>query len=45
MSVSVLEISSTCKKLVEEVGKVVVGKKNMLKYVYYLRTILALQRR
>jgi len=33
MSVSVLEISSTCKKLVEEVGKVVVGKKNMLKYV------------
>lgn len=33
MSVSVLEISSTCKKLVDEVGKVVVGKKNMLKYV------------
>ena len=33
MSVSVLEISSTCKKLVEEVSRVVVGKKNMLKYV------------
>ena len=33
MSVSVSEISSICKKLVDEVGNVVVGKKNMLKYV------------
>jgi len=33
MSVSVSEISSTCKKLIDEVGNVVVGKKNMLKYV------------
>ena len=33
MTVSVLEISATCKKLVEEVGKVVVGKRSMLKYV------------
>jgi MoxR-like ATPase len=33
MSMSIQEISSTCKKLVDEVGHVVVGKKNMLKYV------------
>ena len=33
MSVSVSEISSICRKLVDEVGNVVVGKKNMLKYV------------
>jgi MoxR-like ATPase len=33
MSISIPEISSICKKLVDEVGRVVVGKKNMLKYV------------
>jgi len=33
MSISVSEISSICRKLVDEVGNVVVGKKNMLKYV------------
>jgi len=33
MTVSITEISSICKKLVDEVGNVVVGKKNMLKYV------------
>ena len=33
MSMSVSEISKTCKKLVDEVGKVVVGKQNMLKFV------------
>jgi len=33
MSISILEISSICKKLIDEVGCVVVGKKNMLKYV------------
>ena len=33
MSISVSEISSVCRKLVDEVGNVVVGKKNMLKYV------------
>ena len=33
MSMSVSEISKVCKKLVDEVGKVVVGKQNMLKYV------------
>jgi MoxR-like ATPase len=32
-SVSIPEISSMCKKLIDEVGRVVVGKKNMLKYV------------
>lgn len=32
-SVSIPEISSVCKKLIDEVGRVVVGKKNMLKYV------------
>ena len=33
MSMSVLEISKICKKLVDEVGNVIVGKKIMLKYV------------
>ncbi len=33
MNVTVTEISSVCKKLIDEVGKVVVGKENMLKYV------------
>lgn len=33
MSISITEISNICKKLVDEVGKVVVGKKNMLKFV------------
>jgi MoxR-like ATPase len=33
MSVSVSNVSSTCKKLVDEVSNVVVGKKNMLKFV------------
>ncbi len=33
MTISVSEISAICEKLVDEVGKVVVGKKNMLKYV------------
>ena len=33
MSVSIPEISKMCKKLVDEVGNVVVGKQNMLKYV------------
>lgn len=33
MSYSVIEISEVCKKLVDEVGTVVVGKKNMLKFV------------
>jgi len=32
-NVSIPEISSVCKKLIDEVGRVVVGKKNMLKYV------------
>ena len=33
MTISVSDISTKCEKLVNEVGKVVVGKKNMLKYV------------
>lgn len=33
MTIAVSEISSICEKLVNEVGRVVVGKKNMLKYV------------
>ena len=33
MNKSVIEISKICKNLVDEVGNVVVGKKNMLKYV------------
>ena len=33
MNITVTEISSVCKKLIDEVGKVVVGKENMLKYV------------
>lgn len=33
MNVTVTEISTVCKKLIDEVGKVVVGKENMLKYV------------
>jgi len=33
MSLSIQETSAICKKWVEEVGRVVVGKKNMLKYV------------
>ena len=33
MSVSISQVSSTCKRLIEEVGTVVVGKKNMLKFV------------
>jgi MoxR-like ATPase len=33
MNVSIDEVSSICKKLVEEVGTVVVGKQEMLKYV------------
>jgi MoxR-like ATPase len=33
MSVSISEIAAICKKLTDEVGNVVVGKKNMLKYV------------
>ena len=33
MNVTVTEISSVCKKLIDEVGKVVVGKENVLKYV------------
>jgi MoxR-like ATPase len=33
MNMSIPELSNVCKKLVDEVGKVVVGKKNVLKYV------------
>lgn len=33
MSITVADISQVCKQLVDEVGTVVVGKKNMLKYV------------
>ena len=33
MSMSIQEVSSTSKKLIDEVANVVVGKKNMLKYV------------
>jgi len=33
MSITVTDISQVCKQLVDEVGTVVVGKKNMLKYV------------
>lgn len=33
MTIPVSEISSICEKLVNEVGRVIVGKKNMLKYV------------
>ncbi len=33
MTIPVSEISAICEKLVDEVGRVVVGKKNMLKYV------------
>ena len=33
MSMSIPEVSSISKKLIDEVGNVVVGKKNMLKYV------------
>jgi len=33
MSMSITELSTVCKTLVDEVGKVVVGKKNVLKYV------------
>jgi len=33
MNITVADISKTCKQLVDEVGTVVVGKKNMLKYV------------
>jgi MoxR-like ATPase len=33
MSMSVPELSTVCKALVDEVGKVVVGKKNVVKYV------------
>lgn len=33
MSMSISELSNICKKLIDEVGNVVVGKKNMLKFV------------
>jgi MoxR-like ATPase len=33
MNMSITELSNVCKKLVDEVGKVIVGKKNVLKYV------------
>ncbi len=33
MNTSISQVSSLCKKLIEEVGTVVVGKKNMLKFV------------
>ena len=33
MSITVTDISQVCKQLLDEVGTVVVGKKNMLKYV------------
>jgi len=33
MSITMADISQVCKQLVDEVGTVVVGKKNMLKYV------------
>jgi MoxR-like ATPase len=33
MNMSITELSTVCKKLVDEVGKVIVGKKNVLKYV------------
>jgi MoxR-like ATPase len=33
MSISISETSAVCRKLIDEVGNVVVGKKNMLKYV------------
>jgi MoxR-like ATPase len=33
MNMSITEMSSVCKKLVDEVGKVIVGKRNVLKYV------------
>jgi len=33
MSMTISQTSATCKKMIEEVSKVVVGKKNMLKYV------------
>jgi len=33
MSINMADISQVCKELVDEVGTVVVGKKNMLKYV------------
>ena len=32
-NISITEISQICKNLIEEVGTIVVGKKNMLKYV------------
>jgi len=32
-NISITEISTICKSLIEEVGTIVVGKKNMLKYV------------
>jgi MoxR-like ATPase len=33
MNMSIPEVSSVCKTIVDEIGKVVVGKKNVLKYV------------
>ena len=33
MNTSISQVSSTCKKLIDEVGTVVVGKKDMLKFV------------
>lgn len=33
MSMSISELSKVCKKLIDEVGNVVVGKRNMLKFV------------
>lgn len=33
MNTSISQVSSTCKKLIDEVGNVVVGKKDMLKFV------------
>jgi MoxR-like ATPase len=33
MNMSITGMSSVCKKLVDEIGKVIVGKKNVLKYV------------
>jgi len=33
MNISIPQISSACKQLTEEVGKVIVGKKNVIKYV------------
>ena len=37
MSVRIPEISNVCKKLIDEVGTVVVGEQTMLKYVIILR--------